>query len=510
MRRSLVSVAVASAYGSSLPSDFFYGRSGDIVIHSTAKPDAQVVLTDGSKEDITQMPIEAVANYAARSLGVLPNNPLLEEKQHTSFFSHARANLMINVEAVSAGELSVVDTEVPGSSKATLELSNCPPSSTISLLSCISTGHPASTTGIVGATWKEGGRRTFAFSTPDTYSLKANLADTLAQSFGGQSLTISFSGDNQQGAAFCVHPQLADKNPGWKHNYCVRPGNLELGLPAQAELAKTFARGGPDSLLTALSQHGVSAVFENNGVTFAGVEGPGEQGTLTLSLEKDADAAVLAELQGAFSISRRLSQDPVLRSLVADDVPDAFTLTISSAARMTKAYGAGSARRRDFAVLLDACLAVYLQAFRALYPGRLSSQVLSLGGGLQTEKVSALVQALSASADDLPSVYVPPDQVLAVCAKLAQGLGKAFSVSCPHASPQSLKAVVSGRILLAAGDVLAPTDSQKSQYQIMVWVSIFAALIVLFAFYSMATMSFKKDTMLYSTFNPKWEDRKQK
>jgi hypothetical protein len=36
------------------------------------------------------------------------------------------------------------------------------------------------------------------------------------------------------------------------------------------------------------------------------------------------------------------------------------------------------------------------------------------------------------------------------------------------------------------------------------------AIMVLMAAYSLGWMQFKRDTLLYSTFNPNWEDRKRK
>jgi len=48
------------------------------------------------------------------------------------------------------------------------------------------------------------------------------------------------------------------------------------------------------------------------------------------------------------------------------------------------------------------------------------------------------------------------------------------------------------------------------RYQIVLWLCILLALWVFGAAYSLAFMTFKKDSLLYSTFNPSWEDRKRK
>jgi hypothetical protein len=55
-----------------------------------------------------------------------------------------------------------------------------------------------------------------------------------------------------------------------------------------------------------------------------------------------------------------------------------------------------------------------------------------------------------------------------------------------------------------------PNDDELQRYQIVLWFSIIIAFVVIAAVYSLAFMSFKKDTMLYSSFNPNWEDRKRR
>jgi hypothetical protein len=60
------------------------------------------------------------------------------------------------------------------------------------------------------------------------------------------------------------------------------------------------------------------------------------------------------------------------------------------------------------------------------------------------------------------------------------------------------------------GDVYSNTTVNVFRYQIVLWLSILLALAVIFAAYALAFMTFKKDTLLYSTFNPNWEDRKRK
>jgi len=55
-----------------------------------------------------------------------------------------------------------------------------------------------------------------------------------------------------------------------------------------------------------------------------------------------------------------------------------------------------------------------------------------------------------------------------------------------------------------------PKQISIERYQIVLWTSIMLVLTLLAAIWGLLTMKFKKDTMLYSTFNPAWEDRKRR
>jgi len=55
-----------------------------------------------------------------------------------------------------------------------------------------------------------------------------------------------------------------------------------------------------------------------------------------------------------------------------------------------------------------------------------------------------------------------------------------------------------------------PDNNGLARFQIVLWISILLALTLISAVWSLATMQFKKDTMLYSSFNPNWEDRKRR
>jgi hypothetical protein len=55
-----------------------------------------------------------------------------------------------------------------------------------------------------------------------------------------------------------------------------------------------------------------------------------------------------------------------------------------------------------------------------------------------------------------------------------------------------------------------PDNNALARFQIILWISILLALTLLGSVCALARMQFKKDTMLYSSFNPNWEDRKRR
>jgi len=60
------------------------------------------------------------------------------------------------------------------------------------------------------------------------------------------------------------------------------------------------------------------------------------------------------------------------------------------------------------------------------------------------------------------------------------------------------------------GTTNATTANDVQRYQIVLWMSVIMAFALFWIVYATISMSFKKDTLLYGTFNPNWEDRKRR
>jgi len=93
---------------------------------------------------------------------------------------------------------------------------------------------------------------------------------------------------------------------------------------------------------------------------------------------------------------------------------------------------------------------------------------------------------------------------------------RGFDAYCPSVpslslSPQTMSFLtMSAEILDAQAAVSNSTQVVTVQhFQIFLWTSILLVVVLLWALCAMCNMTIKKDPLIYSTFNPKWEDRKR-
>jgi len=531
MFRALLATAlVVSGSSRNLPTDYFYGRSGDLLVRSTQKSDANIVYVSEfdliRPSDDKSLNVEDVAGTVARALGVVPPPQTPVSFLKTTFFHRAQANLLIALDGVgSSGFESMPNLQAlsrgnfPKGQVQPLFLENDDCSSdSVSLLSCLSSGYPASKTGIVGSTWKSGNGNQEAYSSPESWSAKANLADRVVQSFDGQSLALSFSGNSQNAAAFCVHPQLAKVA---SNSFCLHPRVSSESFPfpnSKEALSEIFTQGGSDSLLSSLSENGLETGFSSDVLSIS--FNKDERAKLDLTVAEDLN--MLLEVQSFHSISRALASTPRLNELVKDDVPDVYFVTFSTLGPMVAKYGAESSKVLAARRVLDASVAVFLRSWAQLYEGKMLAEVLALGSPVDLEpalrKVQELAPQLKGVADYFPRVYIPQSNSH-LCEAIQAGLKEtAFEAECYLSQTAHNRNLLQASASPTASPTVAPTavptpgisSTERDTYQIMVWVSVAGAFVVLFAFYSTAFMSFKKDTLLYSTFNPKWDDRKTK
>ena len=216
-----------------------------------------------------------------------------------------------------------------------------------------------------------------------------------------------------------------------------------------------------------------------------------------------------------------------------DDEQDLIVFSFAGFTKLIEKYGRESEQFRGglkmFTQLFPLLASQYASLFES-HPTASTMQTIVFLGAHPTvlekqdpRQVEALLKADNVKNTEFyPNVYVSTREVDKVCAKLNKDLAPLkYSAYCPstvagHMLVESASSIP--KRTLAAGepsgdanpDYYFPTDDEIGRYQIALWLSIIMTLIAIGAIYSLAYMPFKKDTMLYSSFNPNWEDRKRR
>jgi len=245
---------------------------------------------------------------------------------------------------------------------------------------------------------------------------------------------------------------------------------------------------------------------------------------VTFDLNAPEQAKFFAELMYIESLPTVLSSSHTLAALVDDDTPDLISITLTGLTGLIDAHGRSSPQVVAAMYLMDLALPTLLTKLNMVYGGRAVSEVILLGShpsfgpAIDTRELMATINRLLPAQDAktfFPSLYVDTSSttsLLEVCQILSVELDNAgFNVYCPQ-SQQTLSPTALLEMHTASIPAVIPIVVVTSvfRYQIVLWLCILLALWVLGAAYSLAFMSFKKDSLLYSTFNPSWEDRKRK
>jgi len=224
-----------------------------------------------------------------------------------------------------------------------------------------------------------------------------------------------------------------------------------------------------------------------------------------------------------------------LQNLVNDEVPDFYAFTFSAITSLIESYGREGAEVVGALHLTDALLPKFIHDYQALYPKRALVSVLLLGAHssewMSVDKreafaeISQLLPSQSHLADYYPNIYVDTDRARLVeaCQVLSLKLDTiGYSVYCPSSPLQPVISVSSSNNRFRSSRHLFSSNGTNAscgnstvpcedlyRYQIVLWTAIGGAFILFWTIYTIGWMAFKKDTLLYSTFNPNWEDRKR-
>lgn len=567
-----VSSAPYSQFPSDIIGGYFPGRSADVIFKPVhyAEPDAEVIFVDQSgtletkKSAITSIPAHNVADVITRALGVHPiNADYYPSFLNSNFFKRPAANLLLSIESV--GRETLANTKTPhflaltqqtdvspikGAYTEAFKLSEISyPLNSLSLAATLSTGTKPFRHGIVDKNWETAsGVKKFAYAGASP-SLVANVADIVSQSFQGKSLSVSFSGDSQHTSAACLHPKLTSKDT---NHHCISLGDSEEKLfgkkvtLSRTNLMKLFSENSKSSVLTALQAYPSDSVltfrYDVRGLVTVGFEDKGGlMQSTTFDLHVDQDMQFLSELQTAYTLSRVLAL-PEAASFVKDDFPDTYSISMTTFTGLIEKYGRSSPETAAGLHILDSAVPMLLEKFAALYPDRLLSQVVLMGSHpstkatVDTRHLFAEVQKLVPTAkiaDTFPVVYLQAGSEGAhICKSISMYVKDVtYNIFCPSAqlvsasfneearskstlSLSSKSATQSLYNMPSPSPTTAPTTTQLAEdvevYQIVLWLSILMFFVLLFTVYSLACMSFKRDPLLYSNFNPKWDNRKNK
>jgi len=205
-------------------------------------------------------------------------------------------------------------------------------------------------------------------------------------------------------------------------------------------------------------------------------------------------------------------------SSVSDDVPDFIAFSFASFSNLLLAYEPNSKVVRKAAAILDLAIPSIMSRVNEVYNGRVVTELVLLSSSsvlprdpspALREQISRFLPGEEGYGTYFPSFYVSNAYGNTICQLLSGDLRTyGYEAYCPD----SFIATKQFSTILTTGYNSNSSSSTTTvmHYQITLWISILLVLMVLFAVYSLAFMSFKKDTLLYSTFNPNWEERKRR
>jgi len=258
--------------------------------------------------------------------------------------------------------------------------------------------------------------------------------------------------------------------------------------------------------------------------------------TVTFHLNRPEDNGLFTELMYGEKMSTLFSSS--FPTLINDDIPDSYTFTLSSLSPILEKYGRSSPQFVSSLILVDLAIGKILNQMSSLYSGRMVTEIILMGSHpsirspMDTRTVFAQLSRLlpnkynnNNNNDDnndmlkyYPNIYIDTanTDLNDICRVLSMELSPSgVDVFCPSFSEASLLAtteLLSNNPMhpMATASSTNTTTIRIANYQITLWLSITLVLTLLAAIYALAFMSFKKDTLLYSTFNPNWEERKRR
>jgi len=540
------------------PEQYQYPDISMVLLDQTGK-----ILVDDRKEEIS---IYNVADLIGRSLGVAPIDTKFVASDYikSKFFNRPMANLLIELDSI--GDHIFIDPSIGVKLKYLTalrdgEINGLPvkvtqasyPANSVTLATSLISGRKPSKHGIIAKEWKTpDGSIVHGYSSddPSTWSQVANLPDLICQTFHGKSLIVSLSGDEQNAKANSVNPTVVKAHPTWTNDYTAHFNTKNMNFIVTSQGNNPAIRGTFEDL-TANNIRQIFASHQNSILDsfqeeikyregFVSLEYTSDDGTtqyVRYDLTLPQHMLLFAELQGAYSLVNTL-KSPNVKTLVEDDFPDFYSISFTSVNSLTEKYGRHSVEVIGALYLFDKTVKIIHDHFSKLYPHRLLSEMVLLGSHPSSLSVNnpdkrplfSILNRLLPSQNFFDSGLFPSLYIRGTTEKLDENYCEilnlqlkeeeiGFEVYCLPTRPtvhfleQSIpvsfaeKSTMNSYVDEEDDDEVTVTDADVRKYQIVLWISLLMFFITLFTVYKMAFMTFKKDTLIYSTFNPNWENR---
>jgi len=388
---------------------------------------------------------------------------LLNEKIISSnLFNKAKANLIVFVDSIGSDDLNMKLKLTENGNRIKLNRVAYP-QDTIATLSTFMTGVTPSVHGIVGSLWENEDGSFEAFS--GTAGAKIlNINDQMTQTFEGEPLIISASGNYQMTSAMGVNSRNVFGN------------NFNLYWSDK--------RANFDNVNYRANNFGLNVSKEQILNTFQG------------AFETKEEFFFVAELAFLKNMVNQLENEHFI-SFVNDKIPDLFSFSFAS---LKNLKATSDARKFEAAVqLLDQTLIEVVNKLSTLYSGKATVEIVFLGNSA-SEKLAKNTQlknqVLSVLGQDVdqesfnahfPSIYLKDStQQQAVCSRVRQEIE--HEVFCPDSAFAFTP--ISPFVSALEQNGTTPTTSYKATtFQTVLWMSIIMILFVLGAVYSIAAVS---------------------
>lgn len=381
----LTSVSALSQAPTNVAHGFRAGRSGDIVVKPNQVVDDALLKLSGANLP-QQVSVTQIADLLAHLMNSAPVNTAVDRSSmpSTNIFAGKKATVLVAIESLGIETLSQFEGLLQFNGKQASTFADASyPYDSISLARTVISGAYPSRHGIVSHSWLSNSDVVQAFQSSAGEPLVASLPDVMSQYFGGQSLVLSASADQQLAAALGVHSVLRSEQPLsnnhiWHYDYRVQEVMSDDRSPLMA-----LTKGDAIKSITSNQLLGSDVSVQLGAATIQLSVG-GQQAAFQIH----DDIAFFVEL----GLMARLHQQlEAFSSLVSDEFPDYIAVGVHSLRSVKDKYGADSAQFRVAVRVADIAVHRFLAQVSQLYSSEAIVGLLFLGSN--DEQLSSTTQS---------------------------------------------------------------------------------------------------------------------